>query len=292
MGGKTEPAGWEALETVRAERGAVSRAAMLRDLVLGLTPLSGARPPDPVGSVWRGRGDERDAARGRGRRAGGLLREGPPPRRGPAGRSTLTLQVRGTSLGPSARSVRAVLADSGSASPFERIESALVRKLWLRVPKVGRCCIMGARPQAAGSRCREAKPGRMTTALALICQDGLVIGTDTKVTYGLGMKKPGAKLFTTECLGADKRTIVIAGAGAMRHVQDAVAALQLEHLGELLGENASFNEFLSKDLEVALPRFAKDYREKYQESPNFELLIGCVEKDGRAQLVQVYSNGD
>lgn len=130
----------------------------------------------------------------------------------------------------------------------------------------------------------------MTTAIGLICSDGLVIGTDTKVTYGYGMKKPGAKLFRHECLG--QRSIVIAGAGSTRHVTDAVGALGLDQLEEVIGSTPSFNDFLDRVLEVQLPRFSSDYQAKYDETPNFTLIVGCVEKNERPRLVQAYRNGD
>jgi 20S proteasome alpha/beta subunit len=128
----------------------------------------------------------------------------------------------------------------------------------------------------------------MTTAIGLICGDGLVIGTDTKVTYGYGMKKPGTKLFRYDTLG--KRSIVLAGAGATRHGADAVAALELDRLEELIGSTPTFDNFLDRVLEVQLPRFSSDYQAKYNERPSFGLIIGCVEKHPR--LVQAYNDGD
>lgn len=135
----------------------------------------------------------------------------------------------------------------------------------------------------------------MTTAVAVICTDGLVVGTDTKVTYGYGMKKPGAKLISCECLGSEKRSIVAAGAGSARHVRDALDALDLPRLEGTIGSSASFNEFLGRVLEVALPRFVSDYKVKYDKNPEFSLIIGCVEKGdphGNPRLIQTYRDGD
>lgn len=129
----------------------------------------------------------------------------------------------------------------------------------------------------------------MTTVVGLVCCDGLVIGTDMKVTAG-NRKWAEAKLIAEPCLG--KRNLIIAGAGSLRHVQDAIAWLQLERVQERLGDDPSFDEFLARVVESALPRFREDYFGKYGEEPELELLIGSVDKDGTPRLVDVYHDGN
>ena len=67
----------------------------------------------------------------------------------------------------------------------------------------------------------------MTTAVGLICADGLAVGTDMKVTAG-DMKYTEAKLLTTAKLG--ERALLIAGSGVLRHIKDAVGWLHLSSI--------------------------------------------------------------
>lgn len=129
----------------------------------------------------------------------------------------------------------------------------------------------------------------MTTAAGMICADGIVVGTDTKVTAG-GIKWSDNKLLTTGKLG--DRGLVCAVAGRLRHVKDAIAWMGLEKLAESLGENPSFDDFLAKQVEIALPQFARDYYGKYGEYPSIEMIIGSIDKDGTPRLIEAYRSGD
>lgn len=129
----------------------------------------------------------------------------------------------------------------------------------------------------------------MTTAVGLICADGLAVGTDMKVTAG-DMKYSEPKLLTTAKLG--ERTLVIAGSGALRHIKDALGWLRLDSINEIIGENPSFDDFLGKIVETMIPQFASDYSQKYGTPPQIQLIIGTIEKDGTPRLIQVYANGD
>lgn len=129
----------------------------------------------------------------------------------------------------------------------------------------------------------------MTTGAAMICGDGLVIGTDMKVTAG-GKKWLDNKLLVRASLG--KRELAFAVAGRLRHVKDAIGWMELENLNEILGESPSFDEFLSKIVEIRLPQFAADYHRKYGEYPTIQIIIGCIDKDGTPRLVEVYPDGD
>jgi len=77
---------------------------------------------------------------------------------------------------------------------------------------------------------------QMTTAAGMICGDGLVIGTDMKVTAG-GRKWRDDKLLIRASLG--ERELVFAVAGRLRHIRDAIGWLELDRLNETLGENPS-----------------------------------------------------
>ena len=133
------------------------------------------------------------------------------------------------------------------------------------------------------------KEGDMTTAAAMICDDGLVIGTDMKVTAG-GRKWKDSKLLVEAKL--DKCRLFFAVAGRTRHVADAMSWMQLGNLNKILGENPSFDEFLDKIVEIRLPQFAADYRRKYGEHPTIRMIIGCIDKTKTPRLVEVYPDGD
>ena len=129
----------------------------------------------------------------------------------------------------------------------------------------------------------------MTTAVGLICTDGIAIGTDMKVTAG-SLKWREAKLFTEISLG--KRALFIAGAGRLRHVKDAIDWVTAGKLEEYLGDNPSFDEFIGKVIEVRLPQFAHDFQDKYGIAPSIELLVAGIDKDGKPRLAQIYNDGD
>jgi 20S proteasome alpha/beta subunit len=129
----------------------------------------------------------------------------------------------------------------------------------------------------------------MTTALAMICEDGIAIGTDMKVTGG-GTKSKSEKLMINSMLG--KCPLVIAVAGRLRHTKDAIGWMELEKLNETLGENPDFNDFLDQIIEARLPQYASDYRNKYGEDPQISMIISCVDKDKIPYLVEIYPDGD
>lgn len=129
----------------------------------------------------------------------------------------------------------------------------------------------------------------MTTAAAMICADGLVIGTDMKVTGG-GRKWKNSKLLIEAKL--DKCRLFFAVAGRTRHVTDAMSWMELNNLTKVLGENPSFDDFLDKIVEIRLPQFATDFRRKYGEYPSVHMIIGCIDKNKIPRLVEVYNDGD
>ena len=129
----------------------------------------------------------------------------------------------------------------------------------------------------------------MTTALAMICEDGLVMGTDMKVTAG-GRKWKDSKLLIEAKM--DKCRLFFAVAGRTRHVTDAMSWMQLGNLGRVIGENPSFDDFLDKVVEIRLPQFSANYRQKYGEYPTIHMIIGCIDKNKAPRLVEVYPDGD
>ncbi|MGD1119320.1 MAG: hypothetical protein ABR886_07520 [Dehalococcoidales bacterium] len=129
----------------------------------------------------------------------------------------------------------------------------------------------------------------MTTALAMICDDGMIMGTDMKVTFG-DIKSKTEKLMMTATLG--KCPLVIAAAGRLRHTRDVLDWMELDKLNETLGEDTNFDEFLDQIVEARLPQFASDYHNKYGESPEVELIVGLIDKDKKPHLVSIYEDGD
>jgi len=130
----------------------------------------------------------------------------------------------------------------------------------------------------------------MTTVAAMICADGLVMGSDTKVvSEGSGIKWSANKL-TTAMLGDSP--LVIGCAGRLRHMQDAIGWMSLDELGGILGADTSFDKFLDAVVERAIPAFSNDYRAKYGVLPELEMLIGCIDTNDKPRLVNVYADGD
>ena len=129
----------------------------------------------------------------------------------------------------------------------------------------------------------------MTTALAMICNDGIVIGTDMKVTAG-GTKTRDDKLLVDAKLG--QRSLVIAVAGRLRHTKDAVSWMELDKLDENIGETADFDDFLDQIVEARLPQFVSDHHNKYGERPEISIIAGWVDTDKKSSLVEIYDDGD
>lgn len=123
----------------------------------------------------------------------------------------------------------------------------------------------------------------------MICNDGLVIGTDMKVTAG-GRKWKDSKLLIEAKL--NKCRLFIAVAGRTRHIADALGWMELGNLSKTLGENPSFDDFLNKVVEIRLPQFSIDFLRKYSEQPTIQMIIGCIDKTKTSRLIQVYPDGD
>lgn len=133
----------------------------------------------------------------------------------------------------------------------------------------------------------------------MVCADGLLIGTDTKMVAG-DMKSPAVKLFSIPWR-SEKMTpsendplaghLIVAGAGAVRHIRDAVETLKAGNPSPT-GEGAPFDEFLRDVVEQRLPLLCQQHMRSYGERPSYELLIGGLDHDGRPRMVEVYADGD
>ena len=129
----------------------------------------------------------------------------------------------------------------------------------------------------------------MTTALALICQDGLVLGTDMKATAG-PKKWIERKILGQHTLA--KRPLIIAGAGAVRHIRDAVRWLDLDDLDRSLQGNISPFDQLLERVEQRIPRFCQDYESKYGEEAESEFILAYIDKERDSHLLEIYSGGE
>ena len=130
----------------------------------------------------------------------------------------------------------------------------------------------------------------MTTVAAMICADGLVMGSDTKVVGGESDIKWSANKLEVAMLG--ESPLVVGGAGVLRHIQDALEWMRIKDLSKELGGDASFDKFLDAIVEVEIPSFARDYKVKYDGMPELEMLIGCIDIDNKPRLVDVYPDGE
>lgn len=128
----------------------------------------------------------------------------------------------------------------------------------------------------------------MTTVAAMICSDGLVMGSDTKVVGG-DMKYSENKI---EEFSIGDSPLIIGGAGSLRHCKDAIRWMQLDNVDEKLGRDKTFNHFLDTIVESSMPDFVNDYKIKYGCEPEIEMLVGSIDEGGTPRLVQLYSDGD
>lgn len=127
----------------------------------------------------------------------------------------------------------------------------------------------------------------MTTVAAMICSDGLVMGSDTKVVGG-NMKYSENKI---EEFNLGKSPLIIGGAGSSRHCRDVIKWMRMDSIDDKLGRDKTFDRFLDAVVERTIPDFVDDYKLKYGEEPEIEMLIGSIDEDGTPRLVQVYSDG-
>ncbi len=128
----------------------------------------------------------------------------------------------------------------------------------------------------------------MTTVASMICADGFVMGSDTKVVAG-SRKWSENKL---EIAWFGNCPLVVGGAGNVRHVRDAMKWMELDKLTEKLGTNCSFDAFLDGVVEKSIPEFARDFELKYQDEPELNMLFACIDEKGVPQLIELYPNGD
>jgi len=128
----------------------------------------------------------------------------------------------------------------------------------------------------------------MTTVAAMICADGLVMGSDTKVVGG-DIKYSQNKI---EVFHIGESPLIIGGAGSARHCRDAIKWMRMDNVDEKLGRNKSFAHFLDAVVERTMPDFVDDYKLKYGEEPDLEMIIGCIDEDGTPRIVQLYPDGD
>ena len=126
----------------------------------------------------------------------------------------------------------------------------------------------------------------MTTVIGMICVDGLVIESDTK-TVGGDIKYSEKKI---EAFKLGKSPLIVGEAGTVRHCRDAIAWMGLDNVKEKLGKDQTFSNFVGELIEYPMPRFVRDYRMKYGEEPDLEMLIGCIDEIGEPKLLQVYSD--
>lgn len=133
----------------------------------------------------------------------------------------------------------------------------------------------------------------MTTVIGMICSDGLVIGSDTKVTSGgaVEIKTSENKLVASKGK-VGSSLLVIGGSGTIRHIRDAIGWMEIDNLDDTLGRDNSFNNFLDLVVEHAMPKFVRNFHSKYDEEPDFELLIGCIDENKKPKLIQVFPDGD
>lgn len=128
----------------------------------------------------------------------------------------------------------------------------------------------------------------MTTVIAMICVDGIVMGSDTKTTGG-DIKYSENKI---EQFKLGRAPLLVGEAGSVRHCNDAISWMELANLNEELGVDQSFNNFLSHSVEGLLPQFARDYVLKYGSDPEIEMLIGCIDEDKKPRLIQIYHDAE
>ena len=132
----------------------------------------------------------------------------------------------------------------------------------------------------------------MTTTIGLICREGFVIGADMKAVAGDDTKYQESKI-VAGTLGT--RPLVVGGAGSHRHILRAADLLGVDP--DNPGSDFSFDDFLCL-LEENLPKWTDDYRIKYgdqgdqQPRPDFELIVGAIDKDKKPRLIQVQNDGE
>ncbi len=86
--------------------------------------------------------------------------------------------------------------------------------------------------------------------------------------------------------------LVIVGAGALRHVKDAVEWLDLDKLNARLQSDVPPFDQLLEVVERNLPKFHTDYVSKYGTEPEIQLILSYVDSDHKPRLVEIYADGD
>lgn len=132
----------------------------------------------------------------------------------------------------------------------------------------------------------------MTTALAVTCGDGLVVGTDMKAVAGFELQKKWVEHKILKQYTLAEHPLIIAGAGAIRHIRDAVQWLNLDALNEGLSGNVPPFDQLLETVEKQIPKFCQDYTSKYGEQAQIQLILAYMDDKHIPHLVEVYPGGE
>lgn len=131
----------------------------------------------------------------------------------------------------------------------------------------------------------------MTLGIVLNCTDGIVVGSDRKTVRdkGVRIQRKTTKI-NKFSLGPD-HPLLCCQAGARTVAQRVLSQIDPDFVEVESGENLSFPTYMNQVVEKNIPQFARNYKTKHGEMPNFRLGMGTI-RDDQPVAATVYPTGE
>jgi len=131
----------------------------------------------------------------------------------------------------------------------------------------------------------------MTLGIVLLCDDGVVVGSDKKVVQNKGVTIQRESSKTIDYRLANNNPLVCCYAGAKTVAERMLTRIQ-PNVGNFDSqEEPRFSTYMTEVVERRIPRFAQEYKQKHGEIPNSNIAMGTVLDDGSPTAATIYPNG-
>lgn len=131
----------------------------------------------------------------------------------------------------------------------------------------------------------------MTLGIVLNCTDGIVVGSDRKTVRdkGVSIQRKTTKI-NKFSLGPD-HPLLCCQSGARTVAQRVLSQIDPDFVEIESGEKMSFPTYMNQVVEKKIPQFARNYKAKHGDMPNFRLGMGTIHEN-RPVAATVYPTGE
>lgn len=129
----------------------------------------------------------------------------------------------------------------------------------------------------------------MTLGIVLACDDGVVVGSDTKTVRDKGVEIQRHTSKITEFELANGNPILCCHAGAKTVAERALGHINPQEYGD--DRTSDFSTYMTQVVEMIIPKFASDYRDKHGDIPDIRFGMGTIEGD-EPVISTIYPTGE